>query len=112
MKIYFPRASAVASDILAMLASDSSGRAQPADRNMHQNTSIPEIPSAGHNVLKSALKTLRSVSSNIPFGSMLSSVIDTLLDITDHIEVRIVTVATQWVPIYIPANIGQRTRSY
>ncbi|KAJ7455888.1 hypothetical protein FB451DRAFT_1373144 [Mycena latifolia] len=38
------------------------------------------------NVLTTALRTLSSVSSNIPFGSILSSVIDPLLDITDRIQ--------------------------
>ncbi|KAJ7133974.1 hypothetical protein C8R43DRAFT_1022106 [Mycena crocata] len=37
-------------------------------------------------VLKFSLKTLSSVSSNIPFGSILSGVIDPLLDIADRIE--------------------------
>ncbi|KAJ7254486.1 hypothetical protein C8J57DRAFT_1347039 [Mycena rebaudengoi] len=47
---------------------------------------IPETPHTGRNALKFALNTLSSVSSNIPFGSVLSSVIDPLLDIADRIE--------------------------
>ncbi|KAJ7466552.1 hypothetical protein FB451DRAFT_1261187 [Mycena latifolia] len=38
------------------------------------------------NVLTTTLRMLSSVSSNIPFGSILSSVIDPLLDITDRIQ--------------------------
>jgi transcriptional regulator len=72
---------------------------------------IPETPHTGRNALKFALKTLSSVSSNIPFGSVLSSVIDPLFDIADRIEVRMIAVITQLISICIPANIGQRTRS-
>ncbi|KAJ7477429.1 hypothetical protein FB451DRAFT_1172980 [Mycena latifolia] len=38
------------------------------------------------NALTVTLRTLSSVSKNIPFGSILSSVIDPLLDITNRIE--------------------------
>ncbi|KAJ7735878.1 hypothetical protein DFH07DRAFT_779897 [Mycena maculata] len=57
-------------------------RFQSADAN----TPILETSHTGRNVLRVALKTLSSVSSNIPFGSVLSSVIDPLLDIADRIE--------------------------
>ncbi|KAJ7161799.1 hypothetical protein C8R43DRAFT_947314 [Mycena crocata] len=40
----------------------------------------------GRNVLKFSLRTLSTVSSNIPFGAVLSSIIDPLLDIVDRIE--------------------------
>ncbi|KAF8174603.1 hypothetical protein K438DRAFT_1980068 [Mycena galopus ATCC 62051] len=65
--------------------SDLLERAETTERNVH-DTYIPETPHTGRNVLKFALKTLSSVSSNIPFGSVLSSVIDPLLDIADGIE--------------------------
>ncbi|KAJ7809176.1 hypothetical protein B0H14DRAFT_2867494 [Mycena olivaceomarginata] len=51
-----------------------------------QNIEKPETPNTGRNALKFALKTLSSISSNIPFGSVLSGVIDPLLDIADRIE--------------------------
>ncbi|KAJ7750751.1 hypothetical protein B0H14DRAFT_2981778, partial [Mycena olivaceomarginata] len=51
-----------------------------------QNIEKPENPNTGRNALKFALKTLSSISSNIPFGSVLSGVIDPLLDIADRIE--------------------------
>ncbi|KAJ6476316.1 hypothetical protein C8R45DRAFT_376698 [Mycena sanguinolenta] len=38
------------------------------------------------NMLKFALKQLSSISSNIPIGGILSSIIDPLLDITERIE--------------------------
>jgi hypothetical protein len=44
----------------------------------------------GRNILTLTLRTLSSVSSNIPFGSILSSAIDPLLDITERIEVRVI----------------------
>ncbi|KAJ7894329.1 hypothetical protein B0H14DRAFT_2683988, partial [Mycena olivaceomarginata] len=51
-----------------------------------QSIGKPETPNTGRNALKFALKTLSSISSNIPFGSVLSGVIDPLLDIADRIE--------------------------
>jgi hypothetical protein len=66
--------------------------AQLTERTLHEETYIPETPHTGRNVLKFALSTLSSVSSNIPFGSVLSSVIDPLLNIINRIEVRVVTV--------------------
>ncbi|KAJ6580358.1 hypothetical protein DFH09DRAFT_1309685 [Mycena vulgaris] len=68
---------------------------QLSEPNTPAETSTPpiqEVPDTHHtakNVLKVALKTLSSVSSNIPFGSILSSVINPLLDITDRIEVTL-----------------------
>ncbi|KAJ6537366.1 hypothetical protein DFH09DRAFT_1178067 [Mycena vulgaris] len=47
---------------------------------------LPKRPHTTRNVLKVAVKTFSSVSSNIPFGLILSGVIDPLLDITDRIE--------------------------
>ncbi|KAJ7154892.1 hypothetical protein C8R43DRAFT_949854 [Mycena crocata] len=53
-------------------------------------TSTPDNATAtshtARNVLKFSLKTLSTVSSNIPFGVILSSIIDPLLDIADRIE--------------------------
>ncbi|KAJ6587891.1 hypothetical protein B0H19DRAFT_1057192 [Mycena capillaripes] len=49
-------------------------------------THIPETLHTGRNVLKFALSTPSSVSSYILFGSVLSSVIDPLLDIFNRIE--------------------------
>ncbi|KAJ6610769.1 hypothetical protein B0H10DRAFT_2058953 [Mycena sp. CBHHK59/15] len=67
-----------------------SDRTQAFDRNFPAEPSPPteilDAPRKARNMLKFALKTLSSVSSNIPFGSMLSSIIDPLLDITDRIE--------------------------
>ncbi|KAJ6476332.1 hypothetical protein C8R45DRAFT_1077248 [Mycena sanguinolenta] len=40
------------------------------------------------NMLKFALKQLSSISSSIPIGGILSSIVDPLLDITERIEVR------------------------
>ncbi|KAJ7785430.1 hypothetical protein B0H14DRAFT_2958674 [Mycena olivaceomarginata] len=60
--------------------------AQLTEQTLHEDTYIPETPHTGRNVLKVALSTLSSVSSNIPFGSVLSSVIDPLLDIINRIE--------------------------
>ncbi|KAJ7364554.1 hypothetical protein DFH08DRAFT_839528 [Mycena albidolilacea] len=72
---------------------DSSGQesdllhsAQLTEKTLHEDTYIPETPHTGRNVLKFALSTLSSVSSNIPFGSVLSSVIDPLMDIINRIE--------------------------
>ncbi|KAJ6628405.1 hypothetical protein B0H10DRAFT_1991245 [Mycena sp. CBHHK59/15] len=71
-------------------AGNFSDRTQAFDRNFPAEpsppTEIPDAPRKARNMLKFALKTLSSVSSNIPFGSMLSSIIDPLLDITDRIE--------------------------
>ncbi|KAF7377894.1 hypothetical protein MSAN_00213100 [Mycena sanguinolenta] len=66
-------------------ASDLLERAEPTERNI-EDPYISETPHTGRNVLKFSLKTLSSVSSNIPFGSVLSSVIDPLLDIVGRIE--------------------------
>ncbi|KAF7362679.1 hypothetical protein MVEN_00617200 [Mycena venus] len=46
----------------------------------------PESTRTGRNALRFALETLSTVSSNIPFGSVLSGVIDPLLNIADRIE--------------------------
>ncbi|KAJ7285566.1 hypothetical protein C8J57DRAFT_1285192 [Mycena rebaudengoi] len=43
-------------------------------------------PHTGRNALKLALPTLSSVSCNLPFGAILSSIIDPLLVITNRIE--------------------------
>ncbi|KAF8164280.1 hypothetical protein K438DRAFT_1775603 [Mycena galopus ATCC 62051] len=60
--------------------------AELTEQTLHQDTYIPKTPHTGRNVLKFAMSTLSSVSSNIPFGSVLSSVIDPLLDIVNRIE--------------------------
>ncbi|KAJ7023672.1 hypothetical protein C8F04DRAFT_1401529 [Mycena alexandri] len=65
--------------------SDLLKRAEPTKRNI-EDPYTSEIPHTGRNVLKFALSTLSSVSSNIPFGSVLSSVINPLLDIVNRIE--------------------------
>jgi len=46
----------------------------------------PDTLRTASNVLYFALRTLSSISSNIPFASVLSSIIDPLLDITMRIE--------------------------
>jgi hypothetical protein len=66
-----------------------------------QNIEKPENPNTGRNALKFALKTLSSISSNIPFGLVLSGVIDPLLDIADCIEVHEITVITRLVFICV-----------
>ncbi|KAJ6540304.1 hypothetical protein B0H19DRAFT_1268906 [Mycena capillaripes] len=66
--------------------SDILDRAESTEESLHKNTYTPEAPHTGRNVLKFALRTLSSVSSNIPLGSVLSSVIDPLLDIVNRIE--------------------------
>ncbi|KAJ7131566.1 hypothetical protein C8R43DRAFT_957062 [Mycena crocata] len=43
-------------------------------------------PHTARNVLKFSLQTLSKISSNIPFGEILGSVIDPLLEIADRIE--------------------------
>ncbi|KAJ6540424.1 hypothetical protein B0H19DRAFT_1313086 [Mycena capillaripes] len=60
--------------------------AESTEQTLHEDTYTPETPHTGRNVLKFALSTLSSVSSNIPFGSVLSSVIDPFLDIVNCIE--------------------------
>ncbi|KAJ7776512.1 hypothetical protein DFH07DRAFT_766708 [Mycena maculata] len=65
--------------------SDPLEQAEPTEENL-EDPYLSDTPHTGRNVLKFALKTLSSVSSNIPFGSVLSSVIDPLLDIADRIE--------------------------
>ncbi|KAJ7927051.1 hypothetical protein B0H13DRAFT_2653702 [Mycena leptocephala] len=65
--------------------SDLLERAEPTERNI-EDPYLPETPHTGRNILKFALKTLSTISSNIPFGSVLSSVIDPLLDIVNRIE--------------------------
>ncbi|KAJ6587881.1 hypothetical protein B0H19DRAFT_1300195 [Mycena capillaripes] len=66
--------------------SDLLDSAESTEQNLHQDTYIPEASYTENDVLNLALSTLSSISSNIPFGSVLSSVIDPLLDIVDRIE--------------------------
>ncbi|KAJ7148160.1 hypothetical protein C8R43DRAFT_952766 [Mycena crocata] len=62
---------------------------EPDTGSTPQRSSSPEPPtetSHPRNVLASSLKTLSTVSSNITFGAILSSVLDPLHDIVDDIE--------------------------
>ncbi|KAJ6537349.1 hypothetical protein DFH09DRAFT_1369110 [Mycena vulgaris] len=67
-----------------------SGSTQISEPNIPEETyspiHIPDAPKTAQNVLKVSLMTLSSVACNIPFGAVLSSVIDPLLNITDRIE--------------------------
>jgi hypothetical protein len=47
------------------------------------------------NVLDFALRTLSGVTSGIPLGGALSGIIEPLLRITGHIEVRLVLITPQ-----------------
>ncbi|KAF8200569.1 hypothetical protein K438DRAFT_1966033 [Mycena galopus ATCC 62051] len=78
---------------LVMKEQDASGQeadllhsVELTEQTLHEDTYIPETPHTGRNVLKFALSTLSSVSCNMPFDSVLSSVIDPLLDIVNRIE--------------------------
>jgi hypothetical protein len=66
-----------------------SGRAK---RSKH-----PQEPQTARNALKLALETLRTISATIPMGSALSGVIDSLLAVTNRIEVRLATFDAQLV---------------
>jgi hypothetical protein len=90
--------------------SDLLERAEPTERNI-EDPYLPETPHTGRNILKFALKTLSTISSNIPFGSVLSSVIDPLLDIVNRIEVSRIRLIAQLILTRIPANVGQHPRS-
>ncbi|KAJ7113616.1 hypothetical protein C8R44DRAFT_930325 [Mycena epipterygia] len=64
-----------------------------SNRDLRDDTARPlverprfESPHTTRNALKLALTTLSSVSSNIPLGAMLSSIINPLLAIMDRIE--------------------------
>ncbi|KAJ6587895.1 hypothetical protein B0H19DRAFT_1057195 [Mycena capillaripes] len=66
--------------------SDLLDNAESTEQNLHEDTYNLQTSHTGRNVLKFALSTLGSVSSNIPFSSVLSSVIDPLLDIVNRCE--------------------------
>ncbi|KAJ7278176.1 hypothetical protein C8J57DRAFT_1306090 [Mycena rebaudengoi] len=76
-------------------SSPDSSRPQSSDSSCQLDGTSPEktaavptrdAPHTGRNALKLALTTLSSVSCNLPFGAMLSSIIDPLLIITNRIE--------------------------
>jgi hypothetical protein len=77
-----------------------------------QSIEKPETPNAGRNALKFALKTLSSISSSIPFGSVLSGVIDPLLDVADRIEVHEVTAITRLVFICVFQLTSDNTQGF
>ncbi|KAJ7097437.1 hypothetical protein C8R44DRAFT_812231 [Mycena epipterygia] len=58
----------------------------PEDTRPPVDSPGPEAPHTTWNALKLALTTLSSVSSNIPLGATLSSIIDPLLAIAGRIE--------------------------
>ncbi|KAJ7024142.1 hypothetical protein C8F04DRAFT_1303074 [Mycena alexandri] len=59
----------------------------PTSVNVDMTTpSYLDVAGTTYNTLKLALKTLSSVTSNIPLGSVLSAAIDPLLEIVDRIE--------------------------
>lgn len=65
------------------------------------------------NVLEFALRTLSSISCNIPLGGVLSSIIDPLLEITGRIKVRsLVSIIPELTSVhFLAANFRQHTRS-
>ncbi|KAJ7450556.1 hypothetical protein FB451DRAFT_1285519, partial [Mycena latifolia] len=64
----------------------SHSKESPDPGDIQHRLGHPASLHTAQNVLTTTLRTLSSVSSNIPFGSILSSVIDPLLDITARIQ--------------------------
>jgi hypothetical protein len=69
---------------------------EPASRKT-KRSKHPEEPQTARNALKLALETLRTISATIPMGSALSGVIDSMLAVTNRIEVRRATFDSQLV---------------